>query len=316
MNTTLATFIDEMYAPWWIASRKTGKKAIGRLKRQFEPFLHVPLDQLHPWTIEKWRIHRLEAGIQQSTCNRELGALKAAVGKAVLWKVIKRNPIRDVPMHPIDRTPPVRYLTEDEEKRLYVALALRQAEARRKRHQGNIYRLHHFIKLLPLRHDVRYWDHLEPMISIALYTGLRKGELFHLKWISVDWTANTLTITADTTKNNKSRQIPLNLFTRETLQGWYKQQEIHDLVFPSRTGRPFNNIDHAWTSLLRRAGIENFRFHDLRHSFASRLVSAGVDLNTVRELLGHSDIKQTLRYAHLAPEHKSEAVNRLQPPAG
>jgi site-specific recombinase XerD len=74
---------------------------------------------------------------------------------------------------------------------------------------------------------------------------------------------------------------------------------------------PLTDVKKAWASLMKRAKLTAFRFHDLRHTFASKLVMAGVDLNTVRELLGHSDITMTLRYAHLAPEHKANAVERL-----
>ena len=95
------------------------------------------------------------------------------------------------------------------------------------------------------------------------------------------------------------------------LKNWRKQTE-GDVVFPGKKNEQFNNTKRSWQSLLKLAKIEPFRRHDMRHHFASKLViMAGVDLNTVRKLLGHSDLKMTLRYAHLAPEHKAAAVNLL-----
>ena len=98
----------------------------------------------------------------------------------------------------------------------------------------------------------------------------------------------------------------------EVLQQWQAQSGGKpDLVFGAKWGGRLTNIKKSWGELLKDAGIENFRWHDLRHHFASKLVMASVDLNTVRELLGHSTITMTLRYAHLAPEHKANAVAKI-----
>lgn len=112
-------------------------------------------------------------------------------------------------------------------------------------------------------------------------------------------------------KSGKTRHIPLNKEAWDVLQKLYQQGNKNNLVFPNKDGERFNHIKRSWGRLLDDAGIKNFRFHDLRHHFASRLVMAGVDLNTVRELLGHGDIQMTLRYAHLALEHKARAVEKL-----
>lgn len=102
--------------------------------------------------------------------------------------------------------------------------------------------------------------------------------------------------------------LSINTGMRQVLKAWRDQAAGTDLVFPSRDYRPFDTVKKACKGLLDAAKIENFRWDDMRHHFASRLVMAGVDLNTVRELLGHSDMSMTLRYAHLAPEHKTNAV--------
>ncbi len=83
-------------------------------------------------------------------------------------------------------------------------------------------------------------------------------------------------------------------------------------MFPGKSGAKLVNIRKAWVKVLADAGIKNFRWHDLRHHFASKLVQKRVDLNTVRDLLGHADLKMTLRYAHLSPDNKADAVALLE----
>jgi integrase len=156
-----------------------------------------------------------------------------------------------------------------------------------------------------------YADHLKPIVLLALNTGMRRGELFSLAWESVDMGQASLAVTGSTAKSGKTRHIPLNAEALAVLKSWHKHTDGAGLIFKSHTGERFDNIKKSFATTLRAANIQNFRFHDTRHSFASKLVMAGVDLNTVRELLGHADIKMTLRYAHLAPEHKAAAVAKL-----
>jgi len=104
--------------------------------------------------------------------------------------------------------------------------------------------------------------------------------------------------------------VPLNSEALRLLKHWEPEDAAtRTFVFTNgRSAEPLGDVKKAWKSLVKKAELPAFRFHDLRHTFASKLVMAGVDLNTVRELLGHSDIGMTLRYAHLAPEHKAAAV--------
>ena len=156
-------------------------------------------------------------------------------------------------------------------------------------------------------------DYLKPMVLVSLNTGMRRNALFSLRWDDIDFQAETILLRAEAAKSGKHTIIPMNTVTRETLSAWQKQTgRDSGLVFVNPlTGKKFDNCKKAWGSLLNDAKIKNFRWHDMRHDFASRLVMKGVDLNTVRELLGHSDIKMTMRYAHLAPEKKRKAVDML-----
>jgi len=120
-------------------------------------------------------------------------------------------------------------------------------------------------------------------------------------------------VRAETAKSNKTRYVPLNAEAVKVLKAW-KPETTADAayVFPGKSdGEPLIEIKTAWSKLLTAATVASFRFHDTRHHFASRLVQNGVDLNTVRELLGHADIKMVLRYAHLSAEHKAAAVAKL-----
>jgi len=112
-------------------------------------------------------------------------------------------------------------------------------------------------------------------------------------------------------KNRERRYVPLNKEALTALKEWEQQSNSKTLVFCKPDGSPLSTVRRKWLDILHKAEIKNFRWHDMRHHFASWLVMSGVDLNTVRELLGHADIKMTLRYAHLAPEHKSLAVSKL-----
>ena len=110
---------------------------------------------------------------------------------------------------------------------------------------------------------------------------------------------------------SRTRNVPLNREAREAFKAWREHSDTTGHVFENKTGGKFQNVRKAWLSVVRDAAIANFRWHDMRHHFASRLVMQGVPLNSVRELLGHADLNTTLRYAHLAPEHLKDAVELI-----
>ena len=157
-------------------------------------------------------------------------------------------------------------------------------------------------------------DYLRPVVLVALNTGLRRGEILQLEWKDVDLDGKWITVSGAIAKNGQTRRVPLNAEAVDILQAWRQfrsRRASAARVFPGSDGEGLRRIDKAWGSLIEIAGIENFRFHDLRHHFASRLVQSGIDLNTVRELLGHADITMVLRYAHMSPDRLAMAVERV-----
>ena len=150
--------------------------------------------------------------------------------------------------------------------------------------------------------------HLKPIVIIALNTGMRRGEILNLKWHDIDFKRGIIYLLH--TKNNEKREIPINDAERAALIKVRKHPDS-PYIFCGNDGKPFHDTRTSFFTALKKSGIINFRFHDLRHTFASQLVMSGVDINTVRELLGHKSLEMTLRYSHLSPDHKKRAVDIL-----
>ncbi len=309
---TLGEFVEHEYAPWAKVEHRSGAQTISRILSSFAVLKNKKISEITAWDIDKWRSQRLKKSIMRTTINRDIGALKAALSKAVLWGHIEVNNIVDVKLCKIDRSPRVRYLDEDEEERLLDALDQRESRIRAKRRTANIWRRDRKYAELPSLESSIYADHIRPLVLLAMSTGLRRGELFDLTWDEVDFDRRYLTVIGETGKSSDTQHVPLNELAYETLASWQNQcLDTTPFVFPARDGDRLTTIKTAWGAVLRDAKISSFRFHDLRHHFASQLVMKGVDLNTVRELMRHSDFAMTLRYAHLAPEHKAAAINAL-----
>lgn len=305
---TLGEFIADTYAPWAKAHRpRTAGGTLDRIALHFSGWYSRPLTAITMEDIERWRLKRINEGITPSTVRRDLDGLSSVLTRAGKLGKLSENVVRRVERPRIDRLPKVRYLDPAEEKRLRTALSERDEEMRNARESANKWRRERKHEPLPtLRH---YGDHLTPAVLLSMNTGLRRGELLALRWTSVDLKGKQITIEGSTAKTAQTRHVPLNAEALEVLRKWHEQAPASERVIPIDTG-----FKTAWAHLLERAHIEHFRWHDLRHHFASRLVQAGVPLNTVRELLGHSSMAMTLRYAHLAPDQKAEAVAKLVQP--
>jgi integrase len=225
--------------------------------------------------ITTWQIEKWKSKrkeeVKAATLNRELALFKHMYSKAIEWGRCKENPSKKVKLLK-GEVKRVRFLTPGETQKL----------------------LSNCVK------------HLRSIVIVALNTGMRKGELLGLQWSNVNLEKGIISILD--TKNHERKDIPMN----ETVKTTFMEIERKgDYVFSDGNGKRFTKLQHSFEKALEKSKITDFRFHDLRHCFASNLVMEGVDLNTVRELMGHRDLTMTLRYAHLAPSHKMRAVNIL-----
>jgi integrase len=230
------------------------------------------LFEITPQMLEKYKAERLEK-VSPATVNRELACLKHMYTKAIEWGYVKANPVKTVKLL---KEPPgrLRYLRVDEVEKLLQACI----------------------------------DYLRSIVICALNTGMRKGEILALRWKDVDLNNHNLTVKK--TKNNEIRVIPINQTLYQELSVLSKKSG-GEYVFSNGKGHPFGDIKKGFSSALKRAKIEDFRFHDLRHTFGSHLVMQGINLKTVQQLMGHKEIQTTMRYSHLSPEYVQDAISKL-----
>ena len=307
---TLDAFLTDHYEPWAVVELRRGARYAQRIRTQFAGMLKKPIADIDVPMIDRWWRDRLtddgsSARVTKATAYRDLATLRAALSMAVEWKLLERNALLGMRQKATESRKIVRFLSPAEEARLRQAMSARDRKLVQGRANGNAVRRARQIPTLPDIPMDGFGDHLTPAVLLAMNTGLRRGELLSLQWSDIDLEAKIVTVQASNAKNGRQRHLPLNLEALSVVTKWHRQSGGECGVFEPK------DVKKGWNALLSQANIATFRFHDLRHHFASRLVMAGVDLNTVRELLGHSDLKMTLRYAHLAPEHLAAAVEKL-----
>jgi integrase len=311
-------YLTGPYARHAEAEQKRGAEAIARIKAVFPQLLPLCLAEITMQSVMDWRADRLQSGIAATTVDREVSMLSTVLTHATrVSGLLAVNPLQGLkPLASASaRTNWLRYLNDEEEMRLRDALRTRDTEMRAERARMNDWLAARGRPALA-DYPEHLADHLEPIVLTLFNTGLRFGELTQMRWSAVDFRTRLLTVQGDTAKTGKTRHVPMSREVLSVLSRWRTQAHAapRDLAFPGRRGGELVDIKTAWRALLRRAGIERFRVHDLRHSFASRLVQRGVDLYKVQKLLGHASPTMTQRYAHLAPDHLAGAVAVLDRP--
>ncbi|MFC1657199.1 tyrosine-type recombinase/integrase [Candidatus Moduliflexota bacterium] len=243
-------------------------------------FGNIRIDRITTFQVEKFKRERKNtpnpktgAPISEATVNRYLTCIKHMLTKAVEWGWLRQNPATPVKLFR-EGNRPFHVVTPEEE-----------------------------VRLMEAADSLPQFPYTRTVLTVALNTGLRrKSELLRMEWKDIDFERNLITV--PDTKNGEIRHIDMNGPVRTALLSW-REQAPQNEVFPTKDAK------RAWERAREIADVP-CRFHDLRHTFASRLIMAGVDVTTVKELMGHKDIKMTMRYTHLNADHKRNAVKALE----
>lgn len=267
---------------------------IEEMKKEFKDYL---LNNITYLELETYR-NKLRNSLTvhgkvrtDATVNRYMACLRHMLAKAVSWDMIDRNPFeKGESLQLTENNRRLRYLSEEEIQKL-LAECPRKATPRKK---GKFTQGPQAV-------------YLKDFIIIAINTGMRKGEILSLKWDQIQGEF----IYLEKTKTDKARQIPINDDLAECFKSIRKRQPVGTkYIFCDQNGH-ISDIKTAFNAAVKRAGISDFRPHDLRHTFASHYVMRGGSLRALQKILGHADIKMTMRYAHLSKEFAREEIKLL-----
>lgn len=235
------------------------------------------LDEIRTQDIAKWLADRLDAGMAPATAEKLRVTLNRSFELAQQWNLpgAERNPVRNVPRRRFNNARE-RYLTSDEAKRLLAALETSEN------------------------------TQLKSIVGLLLLTGARKNELLKAKWKDVHLDRRAWYI--PTTKTGKPRHVPLSQQAIDIIKSLPRWKDCEWLIPNPKTREPFYDLKRPWDTARDEAGLPGLRVHDLRHSAASFMINAGIDLFAVGRILGHADHQSTMRYSHLANETLMQAV--------
>ncbi len=271
--------------------RNTFRRNESSLKMLMPYFKGRLLHNITVWDVEKYKKDRKEAGKETATINRDVSLLKAMLNRAVEWQILKYNPIAAVKKLKEDNEK-MWILSPDDEARLLAACEQSPQKA----------------------------QYLRDLVVFALHTGLREAEIFNLQKQHIDLKGGFLMVIG--TKTGENRNVPINATARAIIER--RLAGDSDFLFCNLKKQRLNLLTNAFWKAVKKAGLEReemtaegrrkkvrFRFHDLRHTFGSRLGMAGIDLKTIMEIMGHKSVKVAMRYQHPAPIHKVNAVKIL-----
>jgi len=314
-GVTIRDFIDSTYGPFMEPRRKRWDETHRGIVKNFSQILDWSLaDPRIPAALQEWQNKAMASRLSPSSVNRYLDGIRGVFTYAVKHDFLDKHPMKKIERLKVDNTR-IRYLGSvdpDEPRRFWQALEDREERIRAERDSANQWRAERGYKLFPDLRKARYADHLLPICIIAADSGLRQGEIFQLEWRDVDFYADVLRVRAEIAKSSKARAVPMTQRVRDCLEAWRAQTVPGGLVFKGKEGKPITDIKSAWRNLMKEAEIEGFRFHDLRHDFASRLAMRGVPLFQISRLLGHSDTRTSEKYSHLSPAVERAAIDALE----
>ena len=286
-DTVFIEYAENEYLPWSRENKRSWKDDEYHVETFRVFFKGKTFREITAMLIEKFKKERRQSltrkgeQLSAASVNRELASLSKIISRAVGDKKAATNPCSQVKKYR-ENNERSRYLTADEEVALFAALAGPRA-------------------------------YLQPIVQIAIHTGMRRGEILGMKYSWVDFARGCIRIPGESTKNGKPRTVPMNQVVRDSLaQRQGAINEATDWVFKnSRTGAALCDVKKSFAAACVDAKIDNFRFHDLRHTFGTRLADTGADPFVIAEIMGHSDLRMTKRYCHATDHRKQGAVERI-----
>lgn len=280
-DESLVEFIDKVYLPWASQNKRSWKHDEFRTRTIADYFKGKTFAQVSPLLIEKFKKERRESVTRRGTLrsaasvNHELGLLSRIFNLAIDYGVADTNPCKKVRKLQLNNKR-IRYLSDEEEPRLLSVLTGPRA-------------------------------HLRSMVIVAIGTGMRRGDQLNLGWEKVDFQRNVIYV--PNSKTGRDYAVPMNQDVRNELLELRKGAATSEYVFAnSITGKNYREIKRSFHTACRMAKIDNLRWHDLRHTFGTRLGDAGCAESTIAQLMGHASVEMAYRYTHATERGKRVAV--------